>query len=79
MFLRITLPPRWDQVQVALVYIGVAALDFFTIIAVMTEGGPSHASDVVARYPRKVLVAPQIRYTSQRLVRLVPFRSRIAR
>jgi N-acetylglucosamine transport system permease protein len=50
MFLRITLPLLWDHVQVALVYIGIAALDFFTIIAVMTEGGPNRASDVVAYY-----------------------------
>jgi N-acetylglucosamine transport system permease protein len=50
MFLRITLPLLWDHVQVALVYIGIAALDFFTIVAVMTEGGPNRASDVVAYY-----------------------------
>jgi N-acetylglucosamine transport system permease protein len=50
MFLRITLPLLWDHVQVALVYIGIAALDFFTIVAVMTEGGPNRASDVVAHY-----------------------------
>jgi N-acetylglucosamine transport system permease protein len=50
MFLRITLPLLWDHVQVALVYIGIAALDFFTIVAVMTEGGPDRASDVVAHY-----------------------------
>ena len=35
------LPLLWDHVQVALVYIGIAALDFFTIVAVMTEGGPN--------------------------------------
>ena len=50
MFLRITLPLLWDHVQVALVYIGIAALDFFTIVAVMTEGGPDRSSDVVAHY-----------------------------
>ena len=50
MFRRITLPLLWDHVQVALVYIGIAALDFFTIVAVMTEGGPNRASDVAAYY-----------------------------
>jgi N-acetylglucosamine transport system permease protein len=32
------------------VYVGIAALDFFTIVAVMTEGGPNRASDVAAYY-----------------------------
>ncbi len=50
MFTRITLPLLWDLVQVALVYVGMAALDFFTIVAVMTEGGPNRASDVAAYY-----------------------------
>jgi N-acetylglucosamine transport system permease protein len=48
MFRHITLPLLWDHVQVALIYIGIAALDFFAIIQVMTEGGPNRASDVVA-------------------------------
>jgi hypothetical protein len=39
-----------DYVQVALVDIGIAALDFFTIVAMMTGGGPNRASDVVAHY-----------------------------
>ena len=50
MFWRITLPLMWDNVQVALVYIGIGALDLFTVVQVTTEGGPSRASDVVARY-----------------------------
>jgi N-acetylglucosamine transport system permease protein len=50
MFWRLTLPLLWDNIQVALVYIGIAALDLFTIVQVMTEGGPNRASDVVARY-----------------------------
>ncbi len=50
MFWKITLPLLWDNVQVALIYIGIGALDLFTIIQVMTEGGPNRATDVVARY-----------------------------
>ena len=50
MFWRITFPLLWDNVQVALVYIGIGALDMFTIVQVMTEGGPNRATDVVARY-----------------------------
>jgi len=49
-FWRITLPLMWDNVQVALVYIGIGALDLFTVVQVTTEGGPSRASEVVARY-----------------------------
>ena len=50
MFWRLTLPLMWDHIQVALVYLGIGALDLFTIVQVMTEGGPNRASDVVARY-----------------------------
>jgi N-acetylglucosamine transport system permease protein len=50
MFWRITLPLVWGHVQVALIYLGIIALDFFTIVQVMTIGGPNRASDVVARY-----------------------------
>lgn len=50
MFWSITLPLLWDNVQVALVYIGIGALDLFTIVQVMTEGGPNRSSEVVARY-----------------------------
>lgn len=49
-FWRITLPLLWNNVQVALIYIGIFALDMFTIIQVMTEGGPNRATDVVAYY-----------------------------
>jgi N-acetylglucosamine transport system permease protein len=48
MFRHITVPLLWDHVQVALIYVGIAALDFFAIIQVMTEGGPNRASDVVS-------------------------------
>jgi ABC-type sugar transport system permease subunit len=40
-------------VLVALVDIGIAALDFFTIVAIMTESGPNRASDLVAHYPER--------------------------
>lgn len=53
-FWGITLPLMWDNIRVALVYIGIAALDLFTIVAVMTEGRPNRASDVVARYMYEV-------------------------
>lgn len=49
-FRDITVPLLWDHIRLAIVYIGIAALDLFTIVQVMTEGKPNHASDVVARY-----------------------------
>ncbi|HEY8448082.1 MAG TPA: sugar ABC transporter permease [Thermomicrobiales bacterium] len=49
-FRDITLPLLWDHIRLAIVYIAIAALDLFTIVQVMTEGRPNHASDVVARY-----------------------------
>ena len=49
-FWGITMPLLWDNIRVAIIYIGIAALDLFTIVQVMTEGRPNRASDVVARY-----------------------------
>lgn len=50
-FWGITLPLIRDQMQVALVFVGLSALDLFALVQVMTqEGGPDRAADVVARY-----------------------------
>lgn len=49
-FWRITLPLLWDNVQTALIFIGIGALDLFIFIQIMTNGGPNRSSDVVARY-----------------------------
>jgi N-acetylglucosamine transport system permease protein len=53
-FWGITIPLLWDNIRVAVIYIGIACLDLFTIVAVMTEGRPNRASDVVARYMYEV-------------------------
>jgi len=51
-FWGITLPLMWDNIRVALVYIGIAALDLFTIVDTMTEGqaGPNRATQVLSHY-----------------------------
>jgi N-acetylglucosamine transport system permease protein len=49
-FWGITMPLMWEHIRVGVVYIGIAALDLFTIVQVMTEGGPNRASDVLAHY-----------------------------
>jgi N-acetylglucosamine transport system permease protein len=53
-FRDITFPLIWDNIRIAIVYIAIVSLDLFTIVQVMTEGGPNHASDVVARYMYEV-------------------------
>jgi N-acetylglucosamine transport system permease protein len=53
-FWGITLPLMWDTIRVAIVYIGIAALDLFTIVQVMTEGKPNRSTEVVARYMYEV-------------------------
>ncbi len=53
-FWGITLPLIWDNVRVAIVYIGIAALDLFAIVQVMTAGGPNRSSDVLAHYMYEV-------------------------
>ncbi|GGL05762.1 sugar ABC transporter permease [Sphaerisporangium melleum] len=50
LFFRITLPLLWDTVQVGWIYLGIAALDVFAVVWVMTpeRGGPDHSTTVMA-------------------------------
>lgn len=50
-FRDITFPLLRSQLQVAIVFLGIGALDMFALVQVMAEGGgPSRGADVVARY-----------------------------
>jgi len=44
---RITVPLLWDTIQVAWVYLAIIAIDGFAAVQIITDGGPSFASDVV--------------------------------
>jgi N-acetylglucosamine transport system permease protein len=50
LFWRVTLPLLWDTLQVAWVYLGIAAFDAFAIVDVLTvdHGGPDNATTVLA-------------------------------
>jgi N-acetylglucosamine transport system permease protein len=50
MFFRVTLPLLWDTLQVAWVYLGIAAFDAFAIVDVLTveRGGPDNSTTVLA-------------------------------
>ncbi|MFC7549391.1 carbohydrate ABC transporter permease [Plantactinospora sp. GCM10030261] len=45
--IRITIPLLWDTVQVAWIYLAIAALDGFILVQLMTNGGPNFSSDVI--------------------------------
>jgi N-acetylglucosamine transport system permease protein len=49
LFFRVTLPLLWDTLQVAWVYLGIAAFDAFAIVQVLSvdEGGPDNATTVL--------------------------------
>jgi N-acetylglucosamine transport system permease protein len=49
LFFRISLPLLWDTLQVAWVYLGIAAFDAFAIVQVMSvdQGGPDGATTVL--------------------------------
>jgi len=52
-FRDITLPLMWETIRTALIYIAIAALDFFTLVQVMTGGGSSGSArkaEVAALY-----------------------------
>jgi N-acetylglucosamine transport system permease protein len=44
---RVTIPLLWDTVQVAWIYLSIAALDGFVLVQQMTDGGPGFSSDVI--------------------------------
>ena len=46
----ITLPLVWESVQVAWIYLGIAALDGFALVQIMTArtGGPDNSTEVMA-------------------------------
>jgi N-acetylglucosamine transport system permease protein len=50
LFFRVTLPLLWDTVQVAWVYMGIAAFDAFAIVNVLSvdNGGPDGATTVLS-------------------------------
>ncbi len=50
LFWNITLPLLWDTVRTSMVFLGIGAMDMFTIVQTMTEGGPSRSTDVLATY-----------------------------
>jgi N-acetylglucosamine transport system permease protein len=55
-FFRVTLPLVWDNIQVAWVYLAIAAMDAFALVYILTPasggggGGPDHASEVVGTH-----------------------------
>ncbi len=50
LFFRITLPLLWDTLQVAWVYLGIAAFDLFALVNIMSvnKGGPNNATQVLS-------------------------------
>src|ERR1041384_8374361 len=50
LFFKVTLPLLWNTLQVAWVYLGIAAFDAFAIVDVLTveQGGPDHSTTVLA-------------------------------
>ena len=50
LFFRITIPLLWSTIQVAWVYLGIAAFDAFALVNIMTvdRGGPNGASSVLS-------------------------------
>jgi len=50
LFFRITVPLLWSTIQVAWVYLGIAAFDCFAIVNIMTvdRGGPNGATSVLS-------------------------------
>ncbi len=52
LFFRVVVPLLWDNVQVAFVYLGIIALDFFAIVNIMTPHPEAvgNSTEVIAHY-----------------------------
>jgi N-acetylglucosamine transport system permease protein len=50
LFFRITIPLLWSTIQVAWVYLGIAAFDAFALVNIMSvnKGGPNNATQVLS-------------------------------
>ena len=73
MFFKVTLPLLWDTVQVAWVYLGIAAFDAFAIVQVMSvdQGGPDKATTVLGlEIYRNAITYSQFGYASAMSVAL---------
>jgi N-acetylglucosamine transport system permease protein len=67
LFFRITLPLLWDTLQVAWVYLGIAAFDAFAIVQVLSvdQGGPDRATTVLGlEIYRNAITYSQFGYAS---------------
>ena len=66
MFFRVTLPLLFDTVQVAWVYLGIAAFDAFALVQVLTveQGGPDGATTVLANEVYKNFLQSKAGYAS---------------
>jgi N-acetylglucosamine transport system permease protein len=49
-FFRITVPLIWENIRTAAVYLGIAALDAFAVVQIMTSGGPNDSTQVGSFY-----------------------------
>ncbi|MFF4990738.1 carbohydrate ABC transporter permease [Streptosporangium saharense] len=49
-FFRITVPLIWENIRTATVYLGIAALDAFAVVQIMTAGGPNDSTQVASFY-----------------------------
>ena len=52
MFIRVTIPLLWSQLQVAIVYMGIYAFDLFALVQIMSfsQAGPNNATQVMGFY-----------------------------
>jgi N-acetylglucosamine transport system permease protein len=50
LFFKITIPLLWSTIQVAWVYLGIAAFDCFALVNIMSvnQGGPDNATQVLS-------------------------------
>jgi N-acetylglucosamine transport system permease protein len=67
MFFRVTLPLLWETLQVAWVYLGIAAFDAFAIVQVLSvdQGGPDGATTVLGlEIYRNAITYSQFGYAS---------------
>lgn len=61
-FWYITLPLLWDIVSIVIIFIIIGALNEFSLVQIMTNGGPSRSTELIATYMYKVFLDSRFGY-----------------
>jgi ABC-type sugar transport system permease subunit len=61
-FWYITIPLLWEVITIVTIYVVAGALNEFSIVLIMTNGGPSRATELLTTYMYKMFLSSEYGY-----------------